>query len=75
MSDGIRRMMDRQQMFSALVDTVKPAIIEALERATMSCITCDHFDLPNECCKLNSQRPPAKIIAFGCECFQDEIPF
>lgn len=75
MSSDIRRMPDRQQMFREIVDYLSPVIIKALEDATKSCITCDHFDQINELCKYNSLRPPAKVIAFGCECYQDEIPF
>lgn len=42
-----------------------------------SCITCRRFDEKNEICKLVNQRPPARVIAFGCPRYddQDEIPF
>lgn len=43
-----------------------------------SCLTCDHFKESNELCELVNVRPPAKVIAFGCEKYQnidDEIPF
>lgn len=42
-----------------------------------SCLTCLNFNEQYECCKLNNLRPPARVIAFGCECYQDEteIPF
>ena len=44
-----------------------------------SCITCDHFNEPNETCKIsNNMRPPARIIAYGCpkyESIDDDIPF
>jgi len=75
MTDNIRRMPDRQVMFKSLADLIQPAIIDALEKATKSCVTCDNFDQAGEKCKLNNLRPPARIIAFGCECFQDDIPF
>lgn len=43
-----------------------------------SCITCDHFNEQKEECGKVGKRPPARIIAFGCEMFDnidDEIPF
>ena len=42
-----------------------------------TCMTCDNFDEPKELCKLYNLRPPAKIIAFGCEKYEDgdQIPF
>jgi hypothetical protein len=47
----------------------------ALELATRTCITCDNWQPKDEKCMLNGLHPPAKIIAFGCECYSDEIPF
>lgn len=42
-----------------------------------TCLRCDNFDEPKEICKLFNMRPPAKVIAFGCEKFDDKewIPF
>ena len=44
---------------------------------TTSCISCLHFDEASEICKAFKQRPPARIIAFGCKTYEDkeEIPF
>ncbi|CAB4131786.1 hypothetical protein UFOVP131_57 [uncultured Caudovirales phage] len=75
MSSDIRRLPNRQEMFNAVAETLKPVIVATLENATKSCLTCDHFDQVRELCQLNNRRPPARIIAFGCECFEDEIPF
>jgi hypothetical protein len=46
-----------------------------LQKACRTCVTCEHFDDKAELCKLNGLRPPAFVIAFGCECFEDRIPF
>ena len=43
-----------------------------------SCISCDHFEESPERCKKANARPPARIIAFGCEQYsdlEDCIPF
>jgi hypothetical protein len=50
-----------------------------------SCMTCRHFNekskvlynpqVPEEQCELYSLRPPAKVIAFGCPSWSDDVPF
>lgn len=42
-----------------------------------SCMNCEYFIEKTEICKLANQRPPARIIAYGCEEWTDydEIPF
>lgn len=48
------------------------------EQIVKSCLTCDNFDEPSEICKKFNARPPAKVIAFGCEGYcniEEEIPF
>lgn len=45
---------------------------------TPSCISCEHFrESTEECNAANGQRPPARIIAFGCNLYRDkdDIPF
>jgi 5-formaminoimidazole-4-carboxamide-1-beta-D-ribofuranosyl 5'-monophosphate synthetase len=42
-----------------------------------TCMYCENFNEEKELCKLYNMRPPAAIIAFGCEKYEDddEIPF
>ena len=43
-----------------------------------NCISCEHFEESTEGCKKsNGMRPPARIIATGCEAFEnnEDIPF
>lgn len=42
-----------------------------------TCLRCDNFNEGNEICKLVNMRPPAKVIAFGCDKFSDDewVPF
>jgi hypothetical protein len=39
-----------------------------------TCLTCIHFIEVKEICKLCNQRPPARIIVYGCKEY-DYIPF
>lgn len=49
----------------------------ALKGIWKSCIACDHFNEGLEQCQLAKARPPARVIAFGCTAFSDDmdIPF
>lgn len=42
-----------------------------------SCMNCSNFDEKNELCLIYRERPPARIIAYGCIKWVDveEIPF
>lgn len=42
-----------------------------------TCVSCDHFDGDTERCRLANARPPARVIAFGCEKYSDDmdVPF
>jgi hypothetical protein len=42
-----------------------------------SCITCSRFNEPMELCNHFKAKPPARIIAFGCDQYLDteEIPY
>lgn len=45
---------------------------------TPSCLSCEHFrESTEECNAFNGQRPPARVIAFGCNMYKDkdDIPF
>ncbi len=57
------------------------AVYRVLEDMTnypfQTCLRCDNFNEEKELCKLFNMRPPARVIAFGCEKFTDDdwIPF
>lgn len=44
---------------------------------TQSCISCTTFAERDELCTRWNARPPARVIAFGCNDYQDneDIPF
>lgn len=53
------------------------SIMEMVQRAKIyrSCVACTKFDEPSETCTLYQQRPPARVIAMGCESFEEDPPF
>lgn len=55
------------------------SIATSMERESFyqCCINCEHFKEKTEICLLANQRPPARIIAYGCENWMDldTIPF
>jgi len=57
----------------------KYSIEREVRNALRTCVTCEHFDKDAETCKLaDGQRPPAKVIAYGCDSYTfefDDIPF
>lgn len=55
---------------------VSKLVADHLERATKACPNCEHWNGAFEKCRLNNLRPPATIIAFGCEMFvNNDLPF
>lgn len=48
---------------------------DAVNLLLRSCLTCDMFKEQEEQCTVYSARPPARIIAFGCNRYIEEIPF
>lgn len=62
---------DRQR----LINLVSDAVRNTIEQSTRTCLNCEKFDEKTEkCCPVN-MRPPARVIAFGCEQFEETIPF
>lgn len=56
-------------------ERVTKLFAEEIQRANRNCVVCENFDKRSETCNLNKLRPPAAIIAYGCEMFLEEIPF
>lgn len=65
------RLRDVEQRIEQYAASLK---IE-MRRSYTCCPNCLHFDGANEQCKLAAARPPAQVIAFGCERFDFDIPF
>jgi len=56
---------------------LETAVLDLIERARLyrSCPTCQHFEESSEICDLAGGRPPARIIAMGCDKYLEEPPF
>ena len=71
----------RSEAKAELAASASNAVYRVLEMIDnypfQTCMRCDHFEEAKENCKLFNMRPPAKVIAFGCEKFTDDdwIPF
>lgn len=56
-------------------DAIAHSLAGAVERSVVTCCSCDHFNQASEICGKYNMRPPAKVIAFGCPAYENEIPF
>lgn len=66
------------EVYSALVNSVKRVLENQDHFPYQNCLKCLNFDeKPNEICRLYDMRPPAKVIVYGCDKFEDgsDIPF
>lgn len=57
------------------IRTVSDAMAKVIEQNTRTCLNCQYFDEKFEMCRGYNARPPARVIAFGCDKFEDAIPF
>jgi hypothetical protein len=69
------RPASRMEIIEALAEIAKQSFADELTKVVRSCLNCDHFDEPSELCKKYGGRPPAKIIAFGCNGYDEKVPF
>lgn len=53
---------ERRQLVKLAVDNLKSAM--------QTCLNCEHFSEQREICLTYNQRPPARVIAFGCPAFR-----
>ncbi len=84
MSDTIRKhindaICNRNYNRQVFIERLGKEIAENLLECGLvrTCCNCDSFDDKREVCTYNNAniRPPAKIIATGCEKHNDLIPF
>lgn len=61
----------------AIASYLRSKVAVDLRRLCRTCVLCEHFaQNAEECNQVQPpQRPPARIIAFGCERFEEIQPF
>lgn len=59
------------------INTLAKSLSGAVQAGRRTCVHCLHFDERDEACTFYNpvMRPPARVIAFGCPAFEDDIPF
>jgi len=67
-------MKDRHEELKNLLNNVLTAMYN--QGAFRSCLNCEHWKEDDEVCRVAGfKRPPAKIIAYGCDAHKDVTPF
>lgn len=71
--------MDRQDFIDAvtmaLLRNLLKDIPRHLELMTRCCINCNNWGENSEICNKANLKPPARVIAFGCEMFEEREKF
>lgn len=75
-SDSVSRSKAIKDIAQELGDVMR----RHLDECTRCCPNCLFWingpeTAPIEICELAERRPPARVIAFGCERYEDKIPF
>lgn len=69
----------RREAISRIGEVLSQVVFPDSQAMIESCLNCQHFNEAGELCKLANppQRPPARVIAFGCDEFADNdlIPY
>lgn len=71
----------RKEAVEGIAQELGQVMRRHLDECTRTCLNCEHFtekhvnSIYSEICSLAGKRPPARIIAFGCEHYKDQIPF
>lgn len=67
--------VSREQAVNDIAKELGRVMRNHLDECTKCCPNCLHWQERAELCNLVNARPPARIIAFGCELYDDRIPF
>jgi hypothetical protein len=76
MSSNLEATSRYKEFDTEALASLSKIVADGMKRATKCCPNCINFLRREEQCGLNRLRPPADVIAFGCECFdEDGVPF
>lgn len=67
--------VSREKAVNDIAENLGKLVRQHLDECTRTCVNCQHFAYRAVVCNLNGQKPPPRIIAFGCEFYKDNIPF
>lgn len=73
--DTLRSTPEREANIAIALQRCGAEVARGVVEALQTCLTCVHFTEATEVCALAKQRPPARVIAHGCDCHLDNIPF
>ena len=71
----------RLEMMQQIASSITNEIIVGLQESVRTCVHCEFWLRERELCNNATNcpqgpaRPPANIIAFGCDHFKRDIPF
>jgi hypothetical protein len=72
--------MSRDAALRTVAEYLAKEMGPILDRVTRTCVTCEHWVdekaavKPNTC-RLANALPPPRVIAYGCEKWEETIPF
>lgn len=70
----LRSSPERERSIAIALQAAAKEIAASVVTCMSTCVNCYNFDGTGEVCMLYKVRPPAKVIAYGCENF-DSMPF
>lgn len=70
--EDLRRL--RMKEVDVIAGEVAKRVAETIRASVPTCVQCSHWHEKDELCGLWLARPPAKVIAFGCEKYE-HMPF
>lgn len=73
-TDVLRSTPERERAIASALHVAAKEIAGSVITCMSTCVNCLHFDEHSEVCKKYQARPPARVIAYGCEDF-DNLPF
>lgn len=80
MNSNQQKEVELTQLDAALlqaVDSMAQGLARAANLNRRTCLHCDYFEEGQEVCLRAKppMRPPARVLAFGCPGFENDIPF
>lgn len=76
MTTTLQALADFDQVTYELGMQIAKSLVDQLNRSKANCLNCEHFlEKEEQCAIAGYLRPPARVIAFGCDKFNEGPPF